>query len=149
MAKKRKLFVRKDSWKFPRFGKGRKTQMKWRASKGMHGKIRLKHKGYQAQPSVGYKRPVELRGKISGLIPRMIYNESDLDKMQKGEVALIGKIGIRKKILIVEKAMKAGIKITNVNGEEFLKKFNLKGKPRKSEDFQGSEKGGNFSQKTK
>ena len=42
------------------------------------------------------------------------------------------------KILIAEDDFASG---------EFLKEFSLKGKPRKSEDFQGSEKGGNFSQK--
>lgn len=95
----------------------------------MHSKLRLKMKGHMSQPSIGYGSPSKTRGKIGGLIPKIVQNEQDLEKIDKNnEIAIIGKVGLKNKIILVEKAVKSGIKIANVNAEEFLKNFKLKGK---------------------
>ena len=125
---KKKIFVRKDTWKFSRFGKGRKKKRTWRRPRGMHGKIRLKIRGHPSQPSVGYKNVANVRGKIQGLNPKTIYNEQELTNLGKNDIAIIGNVGLKKKILLVEKAKSLGIKIANLNADEFLTKFKIKGK---------------------
>ena len=127
--KNKKVFIRKETWKLSRFGKTRKKKRVWRRPRGMHSKLRLKLRGKMSQPSIGYGSPLNIRGKIEGLIPKIVRNEQDLENINKNnEIAIIGKVGLKNKIGLVEKAVKSGIKIANVNAEEFLKNFKLKGK---------------------
>lgn len=112
-------FVRRDSGRFSKLGKGRKKLQKWRKAKGRDNKIREKRHGYPKMPSVGYKKPISAAGKISGLKPVTVRNIKDLEKTDKSkEIIIIGKVGARKKLEIIKRATELKLSIMNVNSKE-------------------------------
>ncbi len=115
MAKK---FLRQDIMRHIKLGKHRKKIQKWRRPKGMHSKMRNKRKGYPASPGVGYKAAKKDKGKINGLIPKMIQNMKDLENTNNKNIVIISKkLGARKKIEIIKRAEEMKLKIFNVKGE--------------------------------
>lgn len=112
MAKKPK-FLRTDSSRFSKLGKNRKKLQVWRAAKGRHSKIRRRRVGYPVMPSVGYGSSRKEFGKISGLSPVLVHNTSELKSLDKSSIAIIARVGARKKIEILREADKLGIKIRN------------------------------------
>jgi len=119
-------FLRRTGYKFSRLGKGRRKKQKWRNPTGRHNKIRKKRKGYSARVSIGYGKNKKSRGKILGKNPRKIYNLIDLKKIGKNEIAIIGKIGEKKKIEIAKKAMEMKIAISGINTVKLIKKTERK-----------------------
>jgi large subunit ribosomal protein L32e len=113
-----KKFVRRDAHKFSRIGKGRKKLQKWRKPKGRHNKMREKRFSYPASPNVGYKKPKNEAGKVKGLNPVMVYNIKDLESVKKNMIAVVGKIGARKKIEILKKADEMKVPVANVGGKK-------------------------------
>ncbi len=120
--------TRRKKPKFVRLGASRKriNDETWRKSKGMHGRVKKLlsyHKG--ASPDVGYGSPKKLRGKhTSGLEIVEVKNLSDLaDVDVKSQIIKIANVGKKKKIAIVEEAIKKGIKISNLRKpKEYLEK---------------------------
>lgn len=84
--------------------------------------MREKRKGYPAVVSIGYKKDAKSRGKIQDKQIVIIMNIKDLEKIKKNQIAIIGKIGKKKKIEIAEKAKDKKIQVHNLNIEKFLKK---------------------------
>ncbi len=117
-------FLRRTWYKLPSLGKGRKKKQKWRNPTGRHNKIRNKRRGYGARVEIGYKTDKKLRGKINEKIPREIFNAKQLENLGKNEIAIIGKIGMKKKIEIVKKAKEMKIEIHNLKLKKFLKEKN-------------------------
>jgi len=110
ISRKRPKFVRYESWRYKR------VKPNWRRARGIDSKVREKRKGYIKSPTVGYRSPKYVRGlHPSGLKPILIYNEKDLDKINpKIEAAVIGsKVGILKRIRILERADRLNIKVLN------------------------------------
>ncbi|MCL6500770.1 MAG: hypothetical protein K6T16_01905, partial [Candidatus Pacearchaeota archaeon] len=130
MAKRKPLFIRKDSFKKSRLGRGRKKKRKWRRPRGRHSKLREKRKGYIKQPSIGYGRPQSTRGYINNLKPKIIRNAKELESIREGEIAIIGKMGKKKKIEIAKIALENKIRILNLNSEVYLKKIEEEKKER-------------------
>lgn len=124
MAKK---FIRRNWTKASRLGKGRKKKQVWRAPKGRHSKTRLKRKGYPVKVMVGFRQAQKAK-------PAMISNVRDLEKIRKGEIAIIGKIGMKKKIEIAKKAKEKGISIHNLNVNKMLKKIQKKETKNKTQE---------------
>jgi len=121
------LFRRQE---FSRWFNNRKKDDKWRKPKGHHG--RVKRLGYQkgASPKVGYSTPNEIRGiHPSGLAPVTVYNVKMIDSIDKEKQGMIiGNVGIKKRIMIINEAVKRKIKILNLRKpEEYLHKFKIKG----------------------
>ena len=113
----------------------KKLKDKWRRPKGLHSKLRLKKAGHQKKPNIGYKNPEQLRGLfLSKFTFTKINNLKDLKKA-KENIIISGKIGINKKIKIIEKALENKLKILNLkNPEEFIKKVKeMKEKKKKVE----------------
>ncbi len=54
--------------------------------------------------------------------PVIVMNVKELGKIQKGEIAIIGKTGKKKKMEIIRKAKEKGIQIQNADVEKMLKK---------------------------
>jgi large subunit ribosomal protein L32e len=120
---KKPRFYRKDYWKISRLGKKRKKLLTWRRPRGRHSKIREKWKGYFRQPSVGWGSPNEVKGTVNGLFPKLINNLNELKLIKNNEIAIVGKIGNKKKIEIAKYAIEKNLKLLNLNTKKFLEKI--------------------------
>ncbi len=118
----KKKFLRRVWSRYSKLGKRRKKKQVWRKPKGRDNKMREKRKGYPAIVNIGYKKDAKSRGKIQDKQIVIIMNIKDLEKIKKNQIAIIGKIGKKKKIEIAEKAKDKKIQVHNLNIEKFLKK---------------------------
>jgi len=116
-------FLRRDWGRYSKLGKNRKKKQKWKNPKGRDNKMREKRKGYPAVISIGYKKNKKDYGKIENKIPTIIRNLNDLEKIKKDEIAVIGRIGKKKKIDVAKKAKEMKIQIHNLNIKKFLHRF--------------------------
>lgn len=136
IRKKRVTFLRRNS--------NKKTfNKKWRSPKGIHNKRRLHKQGHQKRPVIGFGSPKELKYLTKeGLLPIIISNIKDLKEMDKiKEVALLSKkLGIKKKIILVEEAKKLGIEIANVDMENFAEEVKKELQEKKKETKKREEK---------
>ena len=87
--------------------------------------MREKRKGYPAIVGIGYKKDKKISNKIEGKNPVLVNNVKDFKKIKGNEIALIGKVGKKKKIEIIKKAKEMKISIYKKNIEKFLKKLTL------------------------
>jgi len=94
----------------------KKRFLRWKRPRGRHNKIRLKLKGKPSSPSIGRRTKKSIRGlHPSGYEEILIETPSQLDNVNKENQAIriSGKVGKRKKKLIIEKASELGIKVLN------------------------------------
>lgn len=132
MARK-PIFVRKDTFKISRLGKRRKKKQKWRRPRGRHAKLREKRGGHRATPSIGYGAPAKTRGFVDGLKPVLVHTMDQLNQLKAGEIAVIGRVGAKKKIELAKAALSAKIKLLNLNAKKFLEKIEKKQAKKKKE----------------
>ena len=118
---KNRKFIRRNWTKASRLGKRRKKKQVWRAPKGRHSKTRRKRKGYPIKVMVGFKKENKTRNMIKNQKPIIVRNVRELEKIKKGEIAIIGKIGNKKRIELAKKAKEKGISIHNLNVKKILK----------------------------
>lgn len=118
-------FLRRTWSRYVKLGKGRKKKQVWRKPTGRHNKMREQTKGAAAIVSIGYRSDKKFRDKLMNKNPVKINNIKELEKIRKDEIAIIGRIGKRKKIEIAKKAKEMKIEIYNMNPEIFLK-LNIK-----------------------
>lgn len=116
-----KDFRRQDLTRYLKLGKKIKTK-KWRKPKGRHSKMRLKRKSYPASVSIGRKKQKTLSGKIKDLVPVIIHNVNELSKLNTNSIAIIGKIGAKKKLEILKIAQEKNIPILNVRGKNEIRR---------------------------
>ncbi len=116
-------FLRRTSNRYSKLGKGRKKKQVWRKPTGRDNKMREKRKGYPAVVSVGYRTEKKSRGALKEKKPVIINNLKDLEKIKENEIAIIGKVGKKKKIEIAKKVKEMKIKIYNMNPAKFLKQI--------------------------
>jgi large subunit ribosomal protein L32e len=121
-------FLRRNWSKASRLGKGRKKKQVWRSAKGRHSKTRNKRKGYPAIVEVGFGQNNKTKGLIEDKKPILVYNVKELEMVKKGEIAIIGKVGKKKKIEIAKKAKEKGISLFNLNAGKLIKKAEKKQK---------------------
>lgn len=114
-------FLRRISNRYSKLGKKRKKKQVWRNPTGRHNKMREKRKGYPAVVSIGYGTNKKFMGMLDGKKPVMVNNLKDLEKVKKDEIAVVGKIGKKKKIEIAKKAEEMKVEIYNMNPKKFLK----------------------------
>lgn len=93
----RKKFLRTHTHHFKRIG-GKKKNLKWRKARGRHNKIREGIKGKSSRPRIGMKKEIKKEIKI-----KRITCLQDIENIEKGQKVRIGKVGKRKKTLILEK----------------------------------------------
>jgi len=122
-------FIRRHGKRFLRLGKKKKSKLKWRRPKGRDNKMREREKGYPKSVSLGYKQSKENRGKIGNLIPLKIKNIDDLSKIKKENIAVLCRMGKKKKLEIAKKGKE--IKWLNFNLKKLLKEEERKGKKEK------------------
>lgn len=119
MKSKKPLFLRQNS------GKIKEAKGKYRKPKGYQSKLRLKIKGKGILPSQGYRSPKEVRGlSKEGFSEVIVEKLSDLEKINsKEQVAIIGsKVGLKKRIQLLEKAKELKLNIKHEKDLETLKK---------------------------
>jgi large subunit ribosomal protein L32e len=121
-------FLRRNWSKASRLGKGRKKKQVWRSAKGRHSKTRNKRKGYPAIVEVGFGQNNKTKGLIEDKKPVLVYNVKELGNVKKGEIAIIGKVGKKKKLEIAKVAKEKGILLFNLNAGKLLKKAEKKQK---------------------
>jgi len=107
-------FVRPESWRYNRL------DPRWRRPRGLDNKVRRQIKGWPTSPRMGYRTPKAVRHlHPSGLEEVLISNLADLSLVnpQRQAVRIGGKVGGRKRNLIVTEAAKMGVRVLNPGGE--------------------------------
>jgi large subunit ribosomal protein L32e len=110
-------FVRYESWRYVRLGKS------WRKQIGLDNKARLKLKGWEVSPRIGFRGPREARNlHPSGYKEIIVYNLKNLDKVDPKLYAIrvSHQVGTRKRMLILGKAEELGLKVLNPIAEVTL-----------------------------
>jgi len=119
--RKKPNFVRRRMMAHSRLGRRRKKLQKWARPTGRHNKMREKRKGVPVSVSIGYGSDKKVRGKIQGKQIVFVENLQQLEKVGANQIAIIGKIGDKKKLEIAKRAKEKRIEIQNLNIEKFLK----------------------------
>lgn len=110
ISSERPEFNRSEHTRFPRLGD------KWRSSKGIRSKMRIKKRSRAAIVENGYRGPAIARGlRADGRTEIMVYRATDLTAINpESQVARIsGEVGKRKRIDILAKAEELNILILN------------------------------------
>ncbi|HLC31252.1 MAG TPA: eL32 family ribosomal protein [Candidatus Nanoarchaeia archaeon] len=107
-----KEFARTDSTRFLKLGK-RSAIKSWRRARGIHSKIRRKRKGYPLMPEVGFKTKRSESGKLNGKMPILIHNLAELKLISKEQIAIIARIGAKKKMDLLKYAKEHNISLAN------------------------------------
>ena len=114
-------FLRRIHHRYSRLGKRRKKKQIWRRPTGRDNKMRERRRGHPARVEVGYK-------KSKKDVIKIIYNLSELNKIKKDQIVVVGKVGKKKKMEIVKKSQELKIKLKNINPKSFLTKNKDKNK---------------------
>jgi large subunit ribosomal protein L32e len=127
MKKKRPSFMRKDIYKKSRLGSS------WRKPRGLDNKQRLCKRGPAKKISNGYRAPGEIRGlHNSGLIPIVVSNIFQLNALTKEHGVIIsGKVGDRKRSLIIAETKKKGLEVLNFDADKRAEQIATELKQRK------------------
>ncbi len=119
LNRKRPLFKRQN------YGLKKRLELKWRAPKGSQSKLRRKKKGHGNYPSVGYRGPRAVRCLTKdGFEQVIVHNTAELCALHpKSQAAVLHSgLGLKKRLAIIEEALKLGVKIVNIkNPQEYLK----------------------------
>ncbi len=140
MARKKAKFLRIGYTQYSKLGLRRKNKQVYRKGKGGENKMRLKMKGHLRNVSIGFRSEKKTRGLIRGLKPVLINNLDELKNLKKDEIAIVAKLGNKKRIEIVEYALKQNIRLQNINCRKFLEKIEEEKKKIKEEKAQREEK---------
>ncbi|MBI1969704.1 50S ribosomal protein L32e [Candidatus Woesearchaeota archaeon] len=107
---KKPEFLRQDVYK------RKSLQRKWRKPKGMHSKLRQKHAGHPSMVTKGWKSPRAVRGlSPEGLQNVLVHTVEELQHVDKAtQIVTIGKVGLKNRLAIVQKAVQLSIKISNI-----------------------------------
>ena len=110
VAQRRPKFIRQESWRYDRLAET------WRKPTGKDYKMRKQKSGMPAIVKIGYRGPRAARGlHPSGYNDNLVHNAAELIKLDpKKDAARIGHtVGKRKRIEIINKAVKLEIKVLN------------------------------------
>jgi len=116
---RRLIRVRTDKGaRFKRDGFGKKPQLadSWRKPRGQHNKQREQKKAKGALPKPGFGSPVAVRGMHpSGFFEILVYKIDDLEGLnpKTQAIRIAGTVGGRKRAVIQEKALTAGLRVLN------------------------------------
>jgi large subunit ribosomal protein L32e len=111
-------FFRQTWHKMIKLGKTVKKKRKWRNAYGRHSKVRLNKRNHPMKPTIGWGSSNEMRNLIEGMKFIRVENVKQLNNVPKGFSILIGSIGKKKKIEILNKAKEMKIEVLNRYREE-------------------------------
>ena len=83
--------------------------------------MRERRIGYPVRVEIGYKQDKKNRNKVEGKGLVLVRNVSELNKLNKNDVAVIAKIGKKKKIEIAKMAEEMKLQVYNLNTKKLLK----------------------------
>ena len=112
-TRKKPKFLRTDWHKKIRLGRGVKKNQKWHGAKGRQNKFRLNRKGRGQRPKVGWGAEVEVRGFVNGMEAVRVENVAEIEAVKKGQGIIIAKVGKKKRIDMIAKAVELKITILN------------------------------------
>jgi ribosomal protein L32E len=130
----RKKFLRGKWRTYSKLGRGRKKLQKYRRATGRHNKVREHCRGNPVKVDVGYKK----QKKTSQI--KMINNLNELIALNSGDIAIMGRVGQKKKLQMMEKAKEKNVKIVNINLKNLMKKIEKRKKEKKAEKDKRVEK---------
>lgn len=104
--------------KFKRDGFGKKPQLSssWRKPRGQHNKQREQRKAKGNLPKPGFGSPIAVRGMHpSGFFEVIVHTVHDLEGLdpKKQAIRIAANVGSRKRTVIQEKAITAGLRVLN------------------------------------
>jgi large subunit ribosomal protein L32e len=143
---KRLIQVRTDKGaRFKRDGYGKKRQLSdsWRKPRGQHNKQREQKKAKGALPKPGFGSPIAVRGMHpSGFFEVLVTSLRDLEGLDpKTQAVRIGAtVGTRKRTIIQEQAVSAGLKVLNARVVKTTKAKPAKVKPAKKGEEKAEKK---------
>ncbi|MGC8568687.1 MAG: 50S ribosomal protein L32e [Nitrososphaeria archaeon] len=103
-------FRRGESWRYKRIKEN------WRKPKGIDNKMRLQLRGWPPIVKIGYRKSKKVRGlHPSGLQEVLVTSVKELENLDpsKHAVRLSGRLGLRKKLAILNEARKKGLRVLN------------------------------------
>lgn len=109
--KKRPSFRRVESWRYKR------VKDSWRKARGIDSQTRMKTKTGVKSPSVGYRGPKKVRGlHPSGYEEVRVHNVNELIGLnnKKHAIKISTKLGIKKRINVIDYAQSRGFKVLNL-----------------------------------
>jgi len=106
-----KKFLRTGTKRYKKLGKNRRKKEKWRRARGRDNKIREKRKGRLKKVEIGFRTNKSERGKIEGKIPVFVENLKQVEKIKKGDVIIIRRVGKKKRREIEKKIKEKGGRI--------------------------------------
>lgn len=128
----------------------------WRKARGKTNKQRRGKRGHKRVPRVGYGSPSDVYGVTRlGFRPVVINCVRDLEIVGDGDIAVLGgRVGERKRIILLEEIRKRGCKIFNVKDagayiESVEKNIEERGKKSKSRKEKKSKAGEEAEKKKK
>lgn len=121
MERKKPRFLRRGWERYSKTGLRRKKKQVWRRPHGRDNKMREKRGGYGPVVSIGYRTQKNSRGKIEDRNAIMVSNLNDLVKLKAGEIAILAKVGNKKRLEIARAAKEKNIQIYNLDINKFLK----------------------------
>ncbi len=125
-----KLEIRKIARHKPRFTRQQSYHKKfkddkWRYPRGKSSKVRTKRSGHKLPPSIGYGSNSKFKHLNKfGLKEVIISNHAQLHGLKPGKhaVLLSSKLGIRKKLMLLEKIKSLGLHVMNIHDiDEYAK----------------------------
>lgn len=121
---KKRISAKRPRFRHYDWQKRKEVGTRWRRPRGLHNKMRKGVWGRPATVNPGYRSPVAVRGMTrDGLLPVRVYNSADLSTLNaKTEGVLLGKVGARKRALLLEECKKKGLTVLNhKNVDESIK----------------------------
>ncbi len=111
ISQKRPSFRRVESWRYVR------VKDSWRKARGIDSRTRIKSKSGVKSPSTGYRGPKKVRGlHPSGYEEVRVQTINDMMGLnnKKHAIKISSKLGVKKRISIVDYAQSRGFKVLNL-----------------------------------
>jgi len=136
----RKKFIRASAHRFSKLGLRRKKKLIYRKSKGRDNKTRLNKIGRIENVKIGHGHDRRVRGLHQGENVKVVNNIADIKNLNDKDVAIIGKVGDKKRLEIAKYVKDNKIKLKNMDVGKFIDGIDKKMKEKKEKKMSSAEK---------